>query len=215
MYLCESHCETCYLTSQTHNQKCWAQSLLSLASDLKNCFPSCFFHLLGSSFFWYTLRASSAVEMECETATRGSDTTPPTRDVKHIAVISLKCLRSLQEMVKLLAYDNTHFIFFLFRLWVYLPPFSRKLLSLFWRSFEDVKEFVGTHTDVPKMEEIFFRCLDMYLTKTQGNHIRSLIKIYDLNKSAVKFECDKKQVISVLKILSLSTKFHEIIGLVT
>jgi len=54
--------------------------------------------------------------MECETATRGSDTTPPTRDVKRIAVISLKCLRSLQEMVKLLAYDNTHFIFFLFRL---------------------------------------------------------------------------------------------------
>jgi len=60
------------------------------------------------------VRASSAVEMECETATRGSDTTPLTRDVKHIAVISLKCLRSLQEMVKLLAYDNTRFIFFLF-----------------------------------------------------------------------------------------------------
>jgi hypothetical protein len=81
---------------------------------------------------------------------RGSEPTPLTRDVKHIAVISLKCLRSLQEMVKLLVYDNTHFILFLFRLWVYLPPFCRKLFS---RSFESIKERMGTHTYVPKMKK--------------------------------------------------------------
>jgi hypothetical protein len=147
------------LDRSRNNQKCWTQSQLSQPSGCKNFFLSYFFYLLGSSFSWYTLPTSSAVEMECETATSGSDTTPPTRDVKHIAVISLKCLRSSQEMVKLLAYDNTHFIFFLFRLWVYPPPFSRKLLSLFWRSFVDIKECMGTHTDVSKTVEMGFRRL--------------------------------------------------------
>ena len=62
---------------------------------------------------------------------------------------------------------------------MFLRPFCVQLLLPLLRSFEDVKERMGTHTDVSEMDEKVFRYIERYLTNPPGNIIGSCMKICD------------------------------------